>query len=211
MNVLLEAYLERNFGDDLFVTLLINRYRNHRFYLLDDRKKGYALVGDSKFGNVCLITEEEAFSDKLSLLFRRSKQQIFIERQRKDFLKWMLEKVTKKDFHTRKLREFDYLEHVKRILELGQSELEEIGLDDDWRYEPKNTQRVFIFASVPFYDVGGGQRSSQLARTFNSLGKQVYYIHAYPCAEENVPDMAMPVSAHKYVEEIQVDWFKRRV
>lgn len=63
MNVLLEAYLERNFGDDLFVTLLINRYRNHRFYLLDDRKKGYALVGDSKFGNVCLITEEEAFSD----------------------------------------------------------------------------------------------------------------------------------------------------
>lgn len=57
MNVLLEAYLERNFGDDLFVTLLINRYRNHRFYLLDDRKKGYALVGDSKFGNVCLITE----------------------------------------------------------------------------------------------------------------------------------------------------------
>lgn len=63
MNVLLEAYLERNFGDDLFVTLLINRYRNHRFYLLDDRKKGYALVGDSRFGNVCLITEEEAFSD----------------------------------------------------------------------------------------------------------------------------------------------------
>lgn len=39
MNVLLEAYLERNFGDDLFVTLLINRYRNHRFYLLDDRKR----------------------------------------------------------------------------------------------------------------------------------------------------------------------------
>ena len=63
MNVLLEAYLERNFGDDLFVTLLINRYGNHRFYLLDDRKKGYALVGDSRFGNVCLITEEEAFSD----------------------------------------------------------------------------------------------------------------------------------------------------
>lgn len=148
---------------------------------------------------------------KLSLLFRRSKQQILIERQRKDFLKWILEKVTKKDFHTRKLREFDYLEHAKRVLELGQSELEEIGLDDDPHYRHKNTQRVFVFASVPFYDVGGGQRSSQLARTFNSLGKQVYYIHAYPCAEENVPDMAIPVSAHKYVEDIQVDWFKRRV
>lgn len=148
---------------------------------------------------------------KLNLLFRRLKQQILIEHQRKDFLKWILEKVTKKDFHTRKLREFDNLERAKRILQQGHSELEEIGFDDDWRFEVKNTQRVFIFASVPFYDVGGGQRSAQLARTFNSMGKQVYYIYAFPCSEERVPDMAIPVSTHKYVEDIQVEWFKRRV
>lgn len=121
---------------------------------------------------------------KLNLLFRRLKQQLLIEHQRKDFLKWILEKVTKKDFHTRRLREFDNLERAKRILQQGHSELEEIGLDDVWRFEVKNTQRVFIFASVPFYDVGGGQRSAQLARTFNSMGKQVYYIYAFPCSEK---------------------------
>ena len=32
MNILLEAYLDRNFGDDLFVTLLTDHYKEHQFY-----------------------------------------------------------------------------------------------------------------------------------------------------------------------------------
>ena len=63
MNVLLEAYLERNFGDDLFVTLLIDHYQEHQFYLLDDQKKGFALANESKFKNLCMITEQEAMEN----------------------------------------------------------------------------------------------------------------------------------------------------
>ena len=34
-------------------------------------------------------------------------------------------------------------------------------------------KRVFIFAGVPYFDIGGGQRSSQLAKEFNKLGYDV--------------------------------------
>ena len=44
MNILLEAYLDRNFGDDLFVTLLINHYKEHQFYLMDNDRRGFSLI-----------------------------------------------------------------------------------------------------------------------------------------------------------------------
>ena len=55
--------------------------------------------------------------------------------------------------------------------------------------EFKKTEQVFIFASVPFFDVGGGQRSAQLARIFNAMGKTVHYIYGFHCSEKDAPDM----------------------
>lgn len=34
---------------------------------------------------------------------------------------------------------------------------------------------IFIFAGMPAYSMGGGQRSAQLAKNFSAMGKQVYY------------------------------------
>lgn len=62
MNILLEAYLDRNFGDDLFVTLLINHYKEHQFYLMDNDGRGFSLVNCSKYGNLHTLTEEDALA-----------------------------------------------------------------------------------------------------------------------------------------------------
>ena len=148
---------------------------------------------------------------KINLLIKRTKEQVLRGRERKDYIKWMLNKTLKRTYHVRELREFDELENAKRKLREGIDDIQELLEVDDERFVMKNTQRVFIFASVPFFDVGGGQRSAQLARTFNSLGKQVYYIYGFPCTEENVPDMVIPVSAHKYLGDIQLKWFETRV
>lgn len=43
----------------------------------------------------------------------------------------------------------------------------------------KDRRRVFIFGSVPYYDIGGGQRSAQLAKTFNRMGYEVYYYYCF--------------------------------
>ena len=50
-----------------------------------------------------------------------------------------------------------------------------------------------------------------MLRAFSTLGKQVYYIYAYPCREENIPDMEFPVCAHKSIESIGIKYLERRV
>ncbi len=158
------------------------------------------------------ITEVQATKAyKIHLLLKRSRQQLLRERQRKDYLKWVFSKLTKREFGARMLREFDELENVKTQLRESILSVEEvIGISDE-RFVLKDTSRVFIFASVPFFDVGGGQRSAQLARTFNTLGKQVYYIYGFPCSEENVPDMVIPVSGHRYLGDTELSWFEKRI
>lgn len=75
--------------------------------------------------------------------------------------------------------------------------------DDNCIY--KNTKNVFIFGTVPFFDVGGGQRSSQFAKIFNRMGFSVYYIYAYECSESNIPMMSIPTTYHKYVKNADYD------
>lgn len=37
-NILVKAYLNQNLGDDLFVYILAERYKNKRFYLINYNK-----------------------------------------------------------------------------------------------------------------------------------------------------------------------------
>ena len=158
-----------------------------------------------------IVRTQALKSYKIGLLFKRAKQQLFTEKQPQDFLKWMVGKLIKKDYHARRLKEFDPLEQVKLILTQAQDDLIACDPRNQERFVKKDTQRVFLFSSVPFYDIGGGQRSAQLARAFSTLGKQVYYIYAYPCGEADIPDMEIPVCAHKSIESISLKYFERRV
>ena len=70
----------------------------------------------------------------------------------------------------------------------------------------KETHQVFIFASVPFYDIGGGQRSAQLARTFNKLGFRVYYIYAFQSYESNIYKIDMPLIMHQHINKLSTEY-----
>ena len=72
---------------------------------------------------------------------------------------------------------------------------------------PKTEKRVFIFGTVPYYDIGGGQRSAQLAKTMNSLGYRVYYIFGTHSSESVVHKMEIPTLVHKYVGDYSIDAF----
>ena len=69
----------------------------------------------------------------------------------------------------------------------------------------KNGKNVYIFATVPYFDVGGGQRSSQLSKIFNKMGFSVYYIYAYECSESNIPLISIPTTYHKYINNVNYE------
>ncbi len=148
-------------------------------------------------------------SYKSSLILRRFATQFLRGKEKKDFLKWSFGKITGKDYHAKYLCEFDYLENAKNCLSNQRRKLIGSDLNEVFVIEHKKEMRtVFIFASVPFYDVGGGQRSAQMAKIFNNLGYQVHYIYGFECNEENVPDMFIPTNTHKMIDEIDENWFR---
>lgn len=68
---------------------------------------------------------------------------------------------------------------------------------------PKS-KRVFILGTIPFYDIGGGQRSAQLAKTFHQLGYEVFYIYAFKSSDSKVFGIENPCSFHKHIDSFQI-------
>lgn len=69
----------------------------------------------------------------------------------------------------------------------------------------ENNKNVYIFATVPYFDVGGGQRSSQLSKIFNKFGFSIYYIYAYECSENNIPLISIPATYHKFINNVNYE------
>ena len=67
--------------------------------------------------------------------------------------------------------------------------------------------KVFIFAGIPFYDIGGGQRAAQLTRAFNNLGYEVYYFFAHNSSESKIHRMEIPTVMHKNVAKFDLETF----
>ncbi len=63
----------------------------------------------------------------------------------------------------------------------------------------KTQKQVFIFGTVPFYDIGGGQRSAQFAKTFNKMGYKVQYIFAFDSSEATQFTLNIPANKHLYI------------
>lgn len=155
---------------------------------------------------------------KLLLLKRRFVDQ-FIRgswAEKKDFLRWVWSKLTRKDNGARWLREFDPLENVKTKLEWAQNAdrlAPRTSIAENSSFALKREKQVFIFAGVPFYDIGGGQRSAQLARIFNSMGYAVYYIHYFNA--DGVADPyangseSCPAVLHTHIDAFSIADLKR--
>ena len=75
----------------------------------------------------------------------------------------------------------------------------------------KTQKKVYIFTNIPYFDVGGGQRAAQLAKTFNSMGYLVEYYYAFNSSETAKHSMLLPVTVHKKINKIDRGKFKDSV
>ena len=67
---------------------------------------------------------------------------------------------------------------------------------------------VYIFASVPYDDIGGGQRSAQLSRCLLKRMYKVIYIYKYPKVENGIPiinEYTSPQFTHLYFDNIDAE------
>lgn len=77
---------------------------------------------------------------------------------------------------------------------------------------PKTRRRVFIFAGIPYYDIGGGQRCAQLAKTFDRMGYEVYYYYYFKSADfkrENYVNV--PCAAHAQLKALSASAFRKLI
>lgn len=77
--------------------------------------------------------------------------------------------------------------------------------------KPRNTKSIHILALVPFYDIGGGQRSAQLAKTFNKLGYITNYIFPYDSTDVTKSTMEIPCRIHSHIKDIKIEEFEKYV
>lgn len=75
----------------------------------------------------------------------------------------------------------------------------------------KTKKKIYIFTNIPYFDVGGGQRAAQLAKTFNSMGYLVEYYYAFNSSETVKHKMLLPVTIHKKISKIKFDEFKNKI
>jgi len=61
---------------------------------------------------------------------------------------------------------------------------------------PKTGTTVYMAATIPYYDIGGGQRCSQLAKTFHKMGYCVRYLYPKHSLDPMPAGMEMPLDMH---------------
>ncbi len=101
---------------------------------------------------------------------------------------------------------------VKRIL---RTQLERLFGKTDYLERPqsvsKNNGTVYIITAVPYYDIGGGQRSSQLAKTFDKMGFVVRYLYADRSMDPKVRKLSIPTETHFFINKKSIAYVKRIV
>ena len=76
----------------------------------------------------------------------------------------------------------------------------------------KPGKTVFLFANIPYYDIGGGQRSSQLAKTFNKMGYSVHYIYGFKSSDfDGKHSLLIPCTSHLHIDAWDLEEFKALV
>ena len=71
---------------------------------------------------------------------------------------------------------------------------------------------VFLFANIPYYDIGGGQRSSQLAKTFNKMGYSVHYIYGFKSSDfDHKNALLIPCTSHLHIDAWDLEEFRTMV
>ena len=130
--------------------------------------------------------------------------------EKKDFLKFSFSRAFRKNYNCKGSQNFDLLSTAQIFLSKLQYEKESINkIEQGKSFKDisliKNTGQIFIFTGVPFYDVGGGQRCSQLTKVFDKLGYEVHYIYAYESSESQKFQIFNPALSHIYLGNLSED------
>lgn len=142
---------------------------------------------------------------RIALFLRRIKAQLIQGpwAERKDFVRWCWGKLRGK-IVGRPLQEFDEMAApLQRMLWRSEEDSQVIQSTRGLNIEgviAKSSRQIYIFAGVAYYDVGGGQRSAQLANAFDSMGYEVHYIYGFDSAESKRETMYLPVLQHVHID-----------
>lgn len=146
---------------------------------------------------------------RLYLLIKRVKCQLFECGQagRWDLICWIWGKLFRKALG-QPLQHFDPLVSTQQKL-LEQSEQNGQSLQSLQRQDlvgiiTKRSRQFFIFAGIAFYDVGGGQRSAQIANALNTMGYEVHYIYGFNSSESKRESMYLPVFQHLHIDQYSI-------
>jgi hypothetical protein len=80
---------------------------------------------------------------------------------------------------------------------------------DYWK--EANGPVVNIVTKIPYYDVGGGQRSSQLTKTFHRLGYSVRFFYADYSHDEKLESVYIPACVHTRITEESITRLKNEM
>lgn len=147
---------------------------------------------------------------RLLIIFRRFQAQVLRNEWGgiPDFLKWVISRVCRKE-GGEPLNQFDKLYGSEKFL-LNQIAKNDQVLNFQLKKNPTNvlqkrTRHILIFAGVPYYDIGGGQRFSQLAKTFNAMGYRVSYIYRRDSFESERKIMYIPAIQHLHLSQYPLE------
>ncbi|GAK43449.1 hypothetical protein TCA2_5947 [Paenibacillus sp. TCA20] len=140
---------------------------------------------------------------RLAYSLRRLKHQ-FIKgnySQKKEFIKWNLDKIKGKpsgqNLEYNLLHRISNSLHVPIINGSSNNIMNQVNKDKVL----KTKKSIFIFATVPYYDIGGGQRSAQLTKTFDKMGYIVHYIYAFEASDGSKrANLFIPAVSHEFIE-----------
>lgn len=98
----------------------------------------------------------------------------------------------------------------KVVVKSGDFEKIEIEKDEEKYLTFKKRTNVYIVAGVPYYDIGGGQRCSQLTKTFNKMGYNVTYLYGFESSDA-AANLTMPMQAHMMISDKTISIIEERV
>ena len=88
--------------------------------------------------------------------------------------------------------------------------LKETSIDKKYSVN-KSLNNVFMVAGIPYYDIGGGQRCSQLAKTFNKMGFNVFYLYAFKSSESTTFSLEIPFASHIFIDDKIISKIEQKV
>lgn len=153
-----------------------------------------------------------AKSYKKLLYLRRIKDQLIkgSKSEKKDFIKYTINRTLKREKYVcNDLKQFDGINVARQLLSnIIQNNCNEnlcVRGNSILEANKKNTSQVYIFAGIPYYDIGGGQRCSQLANTFNKMGYEVSYFYAFDSNESVKFDLQLPTIVHESIDKVSIE------